>query len=293
MSEPLLNPKIRRRLEQLTLVSRRLSAGRRKGERRSRLRGASTEFADYRAYVAGDDLRHLDWKIYGRLERLVIKLFLEEEDLRVSVLLDASESMCHGEPEKLLYARRVAAALGCIALARMDSLAVRTFGDGLADGFGPCRGRGHTARLLGFLEAVGVQPRTDLARAFRATAQSSRARGLVVVISDFYDPAGYEDAFRHLFAANVEVLALHVLSPQELRPGLQGDLRLVDSETDDTADVSMGRQALALYRRTLDAFCGGIRDYVTARGGVYLLAATDLPFERFVLDVLRRKGIIR
>jgi uncharacterized protein (DUF58 family) len=291
--EPILNADMIKRLEQLTLVSRRLTSGRLKGERRSRRRGSSTDFADYRNYAAGDDLRFLDWKVYGRLERLFIKLFLEEEDLRVNVLLDASPSMQFGEPEKLLYARQVAAALGYVCLAKMDSLTVQTFGDGPGQSFGPRRGKANSAAYFHFLSSIEPARSTNLFRSFRTFAQTHGPRGLAIVISDFYDFQGYEDAIRQLFARNFEVLVIHVLSPEELKPPHQGDIRLVDAEFSLTTDVSMGGNILAMYGRALAAFCNGIRDYIVARGGYYLLASTDLPFERLVLDILRRKGILR
>lgn len=282
-----------RRLEQLVLVSRKLSTGRQKGERRSRRRGASTDFADYRNYAAGDDLRFLDWKLYGRLERLFIKLFLEEEDLRVNILLDTSRSMQFGKPEKLLYAKRVAAALGYICLAGMDSLRVQAFDSGPAAAYGPRRGKGNAAAYFAFLSSLQPGGKTDLLRSLKTVAAGASGRGLAVVISDFYDFAGYEQALRQLFARNFEVLAVHVLSPEELNPELKGDIRLVDCEAGVTADVSMGRSVRDMYARTLNAFCNGLKAYVTARGGAYLLSSTAMPFERLILDALRRRGVVR
>lgn len=293
MADTLLDQDTIRKLEQLTLVTRRLATGKLKGERRSRRRGTSTDFADYRDYAPGDDLRFLDWKIYSRLERLFIKLFLEEEDLRVNVLLDTSASMGYGDPEKQRYARQVAAALGVVCLSRMDSLTVHAFGDGLAGTFGPRRGKGHELALLEFLSALPQTGRTDLNASLKALAAGGGGHRMVVVISDFYDFGGYDEALRRLFAANFEVLIIHTLSPQEIEPDLQGDLRLVDSEFAHTTDVSMGPSVLGIYRRTLSAFSEGLRKAVVNRGGCYLLTSTSVPFVRLVLDVLRRRGIVR
>lgn len=293
MSDSLLEPDLIRQLDQLALTSRKLSTGRMKGERRSRRRGSGADFADYRNYAPGDDLRFLDWKIYGRLEKLFLKLFLEEEDLRVHILLDTSASMRFGEPDKLLYAKRVAAALGYICLTKMDTLIVKTFGDRLLQTYGPKRGRGHGAAYLRFLSALQPAETTALLPAFKTFAQTARGRGLAIVISDFYDFNGYEEALRQLFARDFEVLVLHVLSPQELAPAYTGDLRLADEEFHTTTDVSMNRRVMELYRRTLSAFCGGLRDFTIRRGGYYLLASTEAPFERLVLDALRRQGILQ
>lgn len=294
MPEPLINQDLMRRLEQLALVSRKISTGRIKGERRSRRRGSSNEFADYRNYVPGDDLRFLDWKIYGRLDRLFLKLFLEEEDLRVNILLDGSPSMQFGEPDKFLYARQIAAAIGYVALTKMDSVVLNVFGDGLGRHYGPHRGKQHGTGYLGFL--AGLEPAggpTSLLKAFRAFSLGSKGKGMAIVLSDFYDFAGYEDALRQLFARDFEVLVVHILSPQELKPDHQGDIRLLDREFGLTTDVSMGPSVLAMYDRTLTAFCNGIKNFVIGRGGSYLLASTALPFERLVLDVLRRRGVLR
>ncbi len=291
--EPLLNAEMIHRLEQLTLLSRKLSTGRLKGERRSRRRGSSNEFADYRNYVPGDDLRFLDWKIYGRLERLFIKLFLEEEDLRVNILVDASGSMQYGAPQKLLYAKRIAAALGYMCLAKMDSLVARSFGDGLDEAFGPKRGKYHGAAYFDFLQNLRTADGTSLYRSLKSFSQIG-GRGMTIVISDFYDMEGYQDGLRQLFSGNYEVLVFHVLSPQELKPEFTGDIRIVDQERDDlSTDVSIGPHVLNLYDRTLKVFCNGIKEYIVGHGGAYLLASTDTPFERLVLDALRRRGVVR
>ena len=275
------------------MLSRKLSTTRLKGERKGRRRGTSTDFADYRNYVSGDDLRHLDWKIYARLEKLFLKLFLEEENLHVHVLLDTSASMAYGEPEKLHYARRLAAAIGYITLCRMDLLTIRSFGEKLRDGFGPKRGKANAAACFDFLGKLEATQRTALAPALRTFAFGTRSRGLVVILSDFYDPEGYEQALRFLFGRNLEVFVIHLLSPEELRPTLQGDLRLVDAELGDSTDISVGKTLLDVYQRSLNTFTDGLRQFVIARGGTYLLTPTDTPFERLVLDVFARRGLVQ
>ena len=293
MPEPLITTEVLRRLERLTLVSRRLAAGHRRGERRGRRRGASNDFADYRQYVTGDDLRFLDWKIYARLERLFLKLFLEEEDLRVHVLVDTSPSMDFGTPNKLHYAKQVAAALGYVCLCRQDNLNVRAFQDGLAAGFGPKRGKVNARAYFDFLDRLEPGGRTALQPALRQFAQTAGGRGVAVVISDFFDFGGYEEGLRLLFGGNLEVLVVHVLAPDELRPDLKGDLRLMDAEFGVGTDVSIGQRLLGQYQRTLGVFCDGLKNYVVTRGGAYVLTGSDLPFDRLVLDVLCRRGLLK
>jgi uncharacterized protein (DUF58 family) len=294
MAAPLLTTDVMRRLEQLVLTSRKLVSSRHQGERLVRRRGMSTEFADYRSYVAGDDLRFLDWKIYGRLEKLFLRQFMDEEDLRVHLLLDVSESMAHGEPEKLLYGRRVAAALAYICLVRMDRVSITTFGGGLGESCGPCHGRASARRLFDFLEAVEPLPTTAVSASLREFGQRvGRGRGLVVVISDFLDFAEYESGLRSLLARNFEVVVLHLLSPDERVPTVRGDLSLLDCETAATADVSIGPALLAQYEQVVAEFCDGLQQFVQARGGTAVTVSTALPFERLVLDTLCRHGVVR
>lgn len=293
MPQEFLDQNMRKRLEQLALISRKVTTGRLKGERRSRRHGTSTDFADFRNYVAGDDLRFLDWKIFGRLEKLFIKIFLEEEDLHVNILIDTSPSMEFGEPSKLLYAKRVAAAIGYVCLAKMDSLTVQAFASGLGPAFGPKRGKANTARYFSFLEGLQTSGRTGLLDSFKTFARAHRSRGMAIVISDFYDFDGYEEALRQLIAGDFEVLAVHVLSPEELKPTHQGDIRLVDCEFNVAADISMSAGMLDAYARTVNAFCSGLKNYIVGRGGCYLLTSTAVPVDRLVLDVLRRRGILR
>ncbi len=293
MAATLIDADLMRRFEQLHMLSRKMAASRIKGERRSRRRGSGNDFADYRNYVSGDDLRFLDWKVYARLERLFLKLFLEEENLNVHILVDVSRSMDYGEPNKLHYAKQAAAALGYITMCGMDNLTVRAFGDKLLGTFGPKRGKANAPACFDFLNALEVAEETSLERTLRSFSVGTRGKGLVVLISDFYDKDGYEQALRYLFGRQFEVFVIHLLSPEELAPELQGDVRLVDCEMADSTDVSMGRGVLELYKRSLDSFCGGLRRFILARGGIYLLTSTALPFDKLVLDLLARRGLVR
>ena len=293
MAEALLTSELLTRLEQLRIVSRRLATGRMRGERRSRQRGCSTDFADYRNYVPGDDTRYLDWKIYARLEKLCLKLFLAEEDLRVYLLIDVSPSMDHGEPNKLFYARRAAAAIGYLSLCNMDQVTVYGFAEKLVAKWGPKRGKLNGPGLLDFLQHLKPGAQTAFPECMRAFGQATRGKGVILLMTDFYDFRGYEEGLRYLFGRNFEVFILHLLAPDELKPAFTGDIRLVDKEFSYTTDISVGKSLLARYERTLNAFCHGLRNFVLARGGQYVLCGTDLPFEQLVLDVFCRKGLLQ
>ena len=288
-----LDPEFVRRLAQLSVVNRRILAGRMRGERRSKKRGISVEFADYRDYVSGDDLRFVDWNVYGRLDRMYLKLFLEEEDRFIYLVLDSSHSMAYGAPRKIDYAARVAASLGYVALSDMDRVALSAVSGGLADCFRPRRGRGQVWRLFEFLEKIEPGGATDLAASVRRFCLENRRRGVVVVVSDFLDPAGYEEPLKALAGRGHEVFALHLLAREEVDPELQGDLKLLDVETEAQVEVSATRGMLRAYRRQLDAFRAGLKGFCASHGIGYLFTSTAVPFEELVLSYLRETGLVK
>src|SRR5262252_1113658 len=176
-SQSLLDPQFLHKLEQLELVSRKIFVGRMKGERKSRRRGSSVEFAEHRNYTTGDDLRHIDWNVYGRLDKLFLKLFLEEEDLHVYTVLDASLSMDFGSPTKLRYGKQVAAALAFIGLVNHDRVLVDTFASDLQPGMPSVRGRSQMWRVVQYLEALQASGTSDLTAAARAFAIKHPGKG--------------------------------------------------------------------------------------------------------------------
>lgn len=282
------------RLESLELMSHRILRGRLKGERRSQRKGQSVEFADYRNYVVGDDLRFIDWNTYARLDRLFIKLFQEEEDLHFYVLVDDSESMNFGRPTKLYYAKQVAAALGFIALVHSDRVCVETFQQPAAQRSVPLRGRPALWRLLRRAESIEpVASQYSMAESVKNFCLRHPRTGVVIVCSDLLDKQGYEEALRLLIARRFEVYVIQTLSPEELNPELAGDLKLVDAEDADVAEVTASRPLLERYRKTLNAFVGGIRSYCARRGITYLLANTGEPFEPLITTYLRQRGLVK
>jgi uncharacterized protein (DUF58 family) len=290
---PLLDADFLKKVGRLDLVSRKILQGRMKGEKKSKKKGRSVEFADHRAYAPGDDLRFLDWNIYGRLERLMIKLFLEEEDLHVYVLLDASSSMDYGRPNKFRFARKVAAALGYIGLVNMNRVGVGVFSDKLDLVMRPERGRTSTWKLVRFLEEVKPEGHTDLGAACKRFAIEHPRRGVVVIISDFFDRKGWEEALRYFVARRADVFCIQVLADQEIDPPLTGDLKLIDVEENDATDVTVSGPLLRAYKKNLDAFLGSLSDYCTKRGCGHIVAASSLPFDRLVLEYLRERGLVR
>lgn len=292
-AKELLDPDFMNRLDQLSLISRKIFAGKMRGERLTKRRGDSVEFADYRNYVAGDDLRHLDWNIYARLDRLFIKLFLQEEDLHVSVLLDVSKSMQWGEPDKSLYARRVAAAVAYIGLVNFDRVSLYGYANGLQYELAGVRGRRLMAKVIDFLTKIEYDGSGNLTATGKQFAIRHPQPGIALLLSDFIDKEGYEEGLRYLLARKYDIYALQILSPEEMEPELAGDLRLTDAEDADFAEVTVGRALMNRYKRNLEAYCGGLREFCTRRGINYMFTSTDVPFDQVVLSYFRRRGLLK
>jgi uncharacterized protein (DUF58 family) len=281
-----------RKLDRLALVASQVRAGQIKGERRSTKRGTSVEFADYRDYSLGDDLRQLDWNVYARLERLFVKLFVEEEDVTATFLIDASASMHAGRPPKLLFAKRAAAALGYIALASEDRVAVSTLGGRVARRQASLRGSGRVFRLLSSLSAVRhAEGPTDLLAAARHAAAQLSGRGVLVLISDLLDPNA-DRAVRELAGTTAELIVLHVLSPEELDPAIEGDLRLVDVESGDGVDVTVDLATIDAYKARLATWQAQFAEICARRRASYITVASDLPLAELVFAELRRRRVL-
>ncbi len=292
-SGPLLDPVFLHKLEQLELVSRKIFVGRMKGERKSRRRGSSVEFAEHRNYTTGDDIRHIDWNVYGRLDKLFLKLFLEEEDLHVYTVLDTSLSMDFGTPTKLRYGKQVAAALAFIGLVNHDRVLVDTFSARLEQGLHGIRGRSQMWRVVQYLEKLQPTGASDLTAACREFAIRHAGKGVVVVISDFLDKRGYQEALRYLLARNMDIYVVHVLSQEEVNPELVGDLRLVDAEDGDSAEITISAPLLKRYKDTLNAFVGGLKEWCTSRGITYIFTTNQYPFDKLILNYLRERGLVK
>lgn len=289
----MLDSKFLKRLEQLSLQTRRPFAGRIRGERRSTKRGESVEFADFREYTAGDDFRRIDWNAYARLEELVIKLYLEEEDLLVVFLVDASASMGFGDPQKLDYAKRAAAALSYIALAKHDRVRLAPFRAGECRPTGLIRGKAKLFELFREMEGWNAEGETGFNDAAKRLLEHHRQGGIVVVLSDFLDPQGYREGLTRLAYSRFQVDAVQILSPQEANPGLEGDLRLVDSESDASVDLSMSRRVRKLYDKRFRSFCANLDTFCKKNEIGLTRALTTDPFEDLLLKRLRRSGLVK
>ena len=281
-----------RQLERLLLLMRSPVGGGLKGGRRSVKRGQSVEFADYRDYALGDDLRQLDWNVLARLEKLFVKLFIEEEDVTITILVDGSVSMASGTPDKLQFAKRAAAALGYIGLASEDKVAVSVLGGRTARRRASLRGSGRVLRLLAGLSAIqAAEGPTDLVAAARHAAAQLTGRGVVILISDLLDPAA-DRVIRELASTRSELIVLHVLSPQELDPPLEGDLRLVDSETGASVDVTADLATIDAYQARLADWKAAFAHLAARRAATYVDLSSDVPLNDLVFAELRRRRVL-
>ncbi len=303
----ILTPHLLRRLEQFQLLAARRAKSSSKGERRSRARGQSVEFADHRNYVLGDDLRYLDWNLFGRLDRLFLKLYEEERELPVRIFLDASESMTFGSPPKFDFARQVAAAVGYVALCGFDRVSVNVFPELQAVNEGELatynnqmavrgalrtvRGRKSAMSYFTNLTALTAGGPADFNALLKRAVLEVRQAGVAVVLSDFLDPAGYEAGLNALIGRGFEVNAVQILAPEELNPTTFGDLRLVDSETGALQEVTFGKYRLAAYQQSVANYIQRLREFCQTRGLHFFSVSSGAPLEDLLLKQLRASEI--
>jgi uncharacterized protein (DUF58 family) len=292
----LLTPELLRRLEQFQLLAARRAKSSARGERRSRARGQSVEFADHRNYTAGDDFRYLDWNLYGRLEKLFLKLYEEERELPVRIFLDASESMTFGDPRKFDFARQIAAAVGYVALCGFDRVSVIPFPDNPDEAawrgaLRTVRGRKSALNFFQNISKLTARGQASFNEALRRGALEARQAGVAVVLSDFLDPAGYESGLTALVGRGFQVNAVQILAPDELAPSTFGDLRLIDAETGMQQEVTFGRYRMATYQQMVQNFCQRLREYCQGRGINFFMASSNTALEYLLLKQLRQAEV--
>lgn len=282
-----------KRLDSLVIVSRRLVTGRDKAERKSRRSGSGIEFAEHRPYVPGDDFRFLDWKVYGKSERLLLKQFEEQEDLCVYVLLDCSASMAFGDGRKLRYGKQLAAALGYVALANLDRVSVQAFSERLGPRLAPTRGKNRALTLLRFLARLESGGPTAFAKVARSFVAREARRGMALVISDGFDFTGFEQGIDALRYARFEPVVLLVQDPRDADPDLYGELTLVDVETEDTRSVTITEGLRERYRAAYRAHFEHLERYCREKQVRAFALSIERPFDQAVLELLRRGGFLR
>lgn len=297
-SGPTLGPEYLRRLERLQLRVRRVLSGSQRAERRSKRLGSSLEFADYRTYAAGDDPRRIDWGIFGRLERLVTRLYEEEEDLSVAILVDGSASMRWKEAgeavsQKWELTLQLAASLAYLGLHNLDRVGLWFFDETLRSSSGVFRGRSSFHQVVRFLSRPPPPGTTDLAASLELFVQRSRRKALALVLSDGLDPGGPREGLAALAGARFELHLIHVMDPRECEPAVLGDLQLRDIESGEELQATASPGLLAAFRQEVDAFREGLKTWCRQRAAGYSFVRTDARFDEVVLRMLRQDGLLR
>jgi uncharacterized protein (DUF58 family) len=289
----LFDDEFQRKLETLAIVSRRVFAGRMRAERRTKKRGSGIEFADHRDYAPGDDFRYVDWNAYQRFGRLFVRLYEEEEDLSIYFIVDASTSMRFGDGRKFDQARRLCAALAYVGLANLDRVTVVAVSDELTARMPTTRGKGRIFSVFEFLNALEPSGTTDLRDSLKTFVAQHKRRGLAVLISDLYDPAGFEGAINMLRFNKFEPYVIHVVDPEEARLALKGDVRVYDCETGDEREVTVTPKTLERLERAWNDYRDGVERFCTTHQVPYFPADVNASFDELVLRVFRRGGFLR
>ena len=282
-----------KKLEYLYIISKKIFAGRIKAERRSTRRGGvSVEFADYRNYTAGDDFRYIDRNAFARLDELFLKLDEEREDLLIYFLVDASRSMTYGELPKLVYAKRVAAALAYIGLSNLDRVSISAFTDTDVNRLPTERGKGKIFTVLDFLERIDGTGETHLERSFRNFVHTTKRRGLIVLISDLFDPGGFAAGLNVLKFQKHDLFVVHIVDEKETNPELLGDYHLVDVETNELRPVTINESHLKRYKALFQKYCDDLDRYCIQREIGLVRTTTQSPFEELILRIFRMGGFV-
>jgi uncharacterized protein (DUF58 family) len=289
----LFDEEFQRKLGTLAIVSRRVFSGRMRAERRTKKRGSGIEFADHREYAPGDDFRAIDWPLYQRLGRLLVRMYEEEEDLSIYFILDCSRSMGFGDGRKFDQARRLAAALAYVGLANLDRVTVLGIADGVVARMPTTRGKNRIFKVFDFLRGLSAEGTTDLRDGLRTFVAQHKRRGLVVLISDLYDPAGFEGGINMLRYNKFEPYVLHIVDPSEAKPALRGDVRLYDCETGDEREVTVTDELLQRVGQAFNDYQHEVERFCTKNRVPYFSAPVTASFDELVLQVFRRGGFLR
>ena len=282
-----------KQLEKLKIVSRKSTRNPRRGEYRSWQSGEGFEFLDFRKYHLGDDLRYVDWSVYGRLDKLFIKLFHAEKGQTAHILLDTSRSMNSGAPSKDITAKKIAAALSYLCLANLDKTGLMAFNHQIVKTKLPARGKKQYLEVLKFFQSLNPSEPTDINSSLKAYAASCKNPGIAVVISDFFDPRGYEGGLKALAYRNFDINLIQVLDHAELHWTKTGNLLLNECETGEKKLTFVDQELLDLYHKKISAFIGGIKTYCSHYGMNYFLCDTSIAFENLLTDYLSKGALFR
>lgn len=293
VDDELFDDEFQRKLDYLAVVSKRVFSGAMRAERRTKKTGSGVEFADHRDYTAGDDIRAIDWHAYQRFQRLLIRLYEEEEDLSIYFIIDSSSSMGFGDGEKLRHAKRLCAALAYVALANLDRVTIVSATDEISGRMPETRGKARIFRIFRFLSALQPKGHTDLEDSLRTFVAQHKRRGLAVLLTDLYDAKGFEKGINVLRYNRFEPFVLHIVDSSERSLDMRGDVRVYDCETGDEREVTITAGVLERYAKALDEYLEQVKGFCTKKQVSYFRADVEIPFDELILRVFRRGGFLR
>ncbi|MEO7109300.1 MAG: DUF58 domain-containing protein [Polyangiaceae bacterium] len=291
--DDLFDDDFQRKLDYLALISRRVFSGRMRAERRTKKTGSGVEFADHREYQPGDDFRYLDWNVYQRFGKLLLRLYEEEEDLAIYFIIDASGSMAFGDGAKLKYAKRVCAALAYVGLANLDRVAIVSTSDRVMERMQETRGKARIFKVFRFLRELEPAGTTDLGDAMKTFVAQHKRKGLAVVISDLYDPAGFERGINVLRYNKFDPFVVHVADPREEKPKLAGDVLVYDCETGEEREVTVTAKILEKFSQAYRDYLQEVERFCATHQVPYIRADVNTAFDELILRVFRRGGFLR
>lgn len=291
--EALFDDAFQRKLDYLALVSKRVFAGRMRAERRTKKSGSGVEFADHRDYQPGDDFRYLDWNVYQRFDRLLLRLYEEEEDLAIYFVVDTSRSMGFGGGKKLRQAKQICAALAYVGLANLDRVSIVTTSDRVLERLPQTRGKARIFKVFRFLKELRAEGETNLEDALKAFVAQNKRRGLVVLVSDLYDPHGFERGINVLRYNKFDPFVVHVVDESEARPKLSGDVLLYDCESGDEREVTVTAAVLERFQAAYRAYLADVDRFCSSKQVACIRADVNVPFDELILRVFRRGGFLR
>jgi uncharacterized protein (DUF58 family) len=289
MEQKLVDSTLLKKLETLKLNSNVILNNGYSGGRKSKSKGSSVEFSDFREYVSGDDFKKIDWNAYGRFEKLFIKLFMEEREANINIFLDASKSMDFGSPKKAFIGKQIALALGYLSLSNLDRVSAFNQNNDTLDSLGPINGKKSLSSLVDYLDRINCEQKSDMINAIKSRPYK---RGISIIISDLFSDS-FEEIIKYLSYMNQSIVVIQVLCTEELQPKFTGDVRLIDSETDEAKDISMASSVIRAYEKTLNSFFSKIKEICRKYGCYYTLISNETSIESIVFDNLIKAGILR
>ncbi len=279
-----------KKLEAIAIKSRMLMTEGAGGNRKSRSKGSSVEFSDFREYSDGDDFRRIDWNAYGRFDKLFIKLFMEEREAFINVFIDCSKSMDFGSVKKWDTGLKLSAIITYLALGNMDRVCINMMKDGALRPSQPMTGRASFDRCIKFLESIEFSGSTDINKCIKL--KEFHSRGISIIVSDFFTPEGVEETIKYLLFKKQEIILIHILANEEINPFMEGQIKLVDSETGNLRDVAVTPAVLKKYQQEVEKFINNIKEFANKMGVTYIQVSSEQSIEKIIFEEFTKAGII-